>query len=136
MIQTNQFQFGLLSQKKKQFKPVWLSFLLIWLYFFDLARFFSNLSRVFSGLGSVLFFRFQTYKTETELVGFFKILIDFFSRFGFFSYFFSGFLDLIGFSNFLLTSSRGGGGFFKIYIFIFNFNLLKLLKKINLTFSK
>jgi hypothetical protein len=101
-----------------------------------LARFFSGLSRVFSGLGSILFFRFQAYKTETEPVGFLKILIGFFSLFDFFSYFFSGFLGLIGFSDFLLTSSRGGGGFFKIYIFIFNINLLKLLKKINLTFSK
>jgi len=42
----------------------------------------------FFNLGSVWFFRFQAYKTETELVGFFKILIGFFSRFGFFSYFF------------------------------------------------
>jgi hypothetical protein len=94
-----------------------------------LTRFFSDLSRVFSSLDSVLFFRFQAYKTETEPVSFLKILICFFSRFGFFSYFFSGFLGLIGFSDFLLTSSRGGGWFFKIYIFIFNINLLKLLKK-------
>jgi len=51
----------------------------------------------------VWFFRFQAYKTETEPVGFFKILIDligFFSWFGFFGYCFSGF---IGFSVFLLT---------------------------------
>ena len=34
------------------------------------------------------FFRFQAYKTETKPVGFFKILIDFFSRFDFFGYFF------------------------------------------------
>ena len=54
--------------------------------FFGLARFFSGLARLFSG-----FFRFQAYKTETEPVGFFKILIGligFFLRFGFFSYFF------------------------------------------------
>jgi hypothetical protein len=50
-------------------------------------------------LGSILFFQFQAYKTETEPVGFFKILIGFFSRFGFFGYFFSCFL---GFSVFLL----------------------------------
>jgi hypothetical protein len=49
------------------------------------------------------FFRFQAYKTETELVGFFKILIDligFFSRFFFFNYFFSSFFSLIAFSVF------------------------------------
>jgi hypothetical protein len=34
----------------------------------DLARFVS----VFSGLGSVWFFRFQAYKTETEPVSFSK----------------------------------------------------------------
>jgi hypothetical protein len=42
-------------------------------------------------LGSVQFFWFQAYKTETKPIDFFKILIgliDFFSRFGFFSYFF------------------------------------------------
>jgi len=51
-----------------------------------LARFFFQF-----GFGSSRFFRFQTYKTETEPVGFFKILIGligFFSRFGFFGYFF------------------------------------------------
>ena len=42
----------------------------------------------FSGLGSVWFFQFQAYKIKTELVGFFKIFIGFFLRFGFFSYFF------------------------------------------------
>jgi len=46
----------------------------------SLARFFP----VFSVW--VRFFRFQAYKTEP--VGFFKILIRFFSQFGFFSYFF------------------------------------------------
>jgi len=42
---------------------------------------FSGLARFFSGLGLVRFFRFQTYKTKTEPVGFVKILIgliDFF----------------------------------------------------------
>ena len=41
--------------------------------------------------GSVRFFRFQAYQIETKPVGFLKILIgliDFFSRFGFFGYFF------------------------------------------------
>jgi hypothetical protein len=64
------------------------------------ARFF-RFGSVFSGFlfgfGSVRFFRFQTYKTETKLVSFFKILIcliGFFSRFGFFH---SGFLNLISF---------------------------------------
>jgi len=55
---------------------------------------------VFFGLGSVWF---QAYKTETKPVGFFKILIGFVSRFGFLSYFFSGFLGLISFSVFVLT---------------------------------
>jgi hypothetical protein len=58
--------------------------------FFGLTRFF-GLARFFSGLGLVRFFWFQTYKTETEPVGFLKILIgliDFFSQFDFFSYFF------------------------------------------------
>jgi hypothetical protein len=55
----------------------------------------------FFSLGSVWFFWFQAYKTETEPVGFFKILIGFFSRFGFFGYFFY-LLGLINFSVFLL----------------------------------
>jgi hypothetical protein len=38
------------------------------------------------GFGSV--FSIPGLKTETEPVGFFKILIGFFSRFGFFGYFF------------------------------------------------
>jgi len=67
---------------------VWLGFSLIWLGFF---RFDS------------VFFWFQTYKTEIEPVGFFKILISLivcFSRFSFFNYIFS---DLIGFLVFLFT---------------------------------
>jgi hypothetical protein len=47
-----------------------------------LARFFF---RFFVGFGSVRFF---CYKTETEPAGFFKKLIGFFFRFGFFSFFF------------------------------------------------
>jgi hypothetical protein len=67
--------------EKNRFKLIWLDF---------------------SGLGSIRFFWFYAYKTETEPVGFFKILInliEFFLRFGFFSYFFS---CLIGFSVVLL----------------------------------
>jgi len=47
---------------------VWLEFFRIWLGFFP----------VFFGLGSFWFFWFQAYKTKTEPVGFFKILIGFF----------------------------------------------------------
>jgi len=49
---------------------------------------FFRFGSVFFGFGSVRFSRFQSYKTKTELVGFFKILIGFFSRFGFLDYFF------------------------------------------------
>jgi hypothetical protein len=59
---------------KNRFKPVWLGF-------FGLARIFSDLAwffPVFFGLGSFWFFWFQAYKTKTEPVGFFKILIGFF----------------------------------------------------------
>jgi len=66
-VQTGRFRFGFLGQK-----PVHTS----------LARFFW-FGSFFSG-----FFRFYAYKTETKPVGFCKILIDFFLRFGFFSYFF------------------------------------------------
>jgi hypothetical protein len=52
------------------------------------------LGSVFFGLGTVWFFRFQAYKTETEPVG--KILIGFF----FTVRFFSDFLGLIGFRFF------------------------------------
>ena len=70
--------------EKNRFKSVWLEF----------GSVFSCLAR---------FFRFQAYKTETKPVGFFKTLIGFFSRFDFFSYFFSGFLNLISVLVFLLT---------------------------------
>jgi hypothetical protein len=61
--------------------------------FFCLAQFFQF------GFGSVWFFRFQAYKTKTEPVGFFKILISLIGFFygSVFFYFFSDFLDLIGF---------------------------------------
>jgi len=80
-VQTDRFRFslvrfGLVFLDKNRFKPVWLGFFPVWLGFF---RFW---------FGSVRFSRFQSYKTKTEPVGFFKILIGFFSRFGFFDYFF------------------------------------------------
>jgi len=67
-------------------------------------RFFiSKLNR----FGSVRVVRFKHYKTRnrTEPDIFLNILIGFCFRFGFFSYFFFGFLGLIGFSVFLLTLS-------------------------------
>ena len=93
LVQIDWFRLGFLGQNR--FKSVWLGFS-------GLTRFVSCLARFFSGFFSiwVRFFRFQAYKTKTEPVGFFKILIGFFSRFGFFCYFFSDFLDLIGFSIF------------------------------------
>jgi hypothetical protein len=48
---------------------------------------FSGLARFFSGVGSIRYFRFQAYKTETKPAGFFKILIDFFLLFSFFGFF-------------------------------------------------
>jgi hypothetical protein len=72
-----------------------------------LTRFFSGLAQfffpVFFGLGSVQFFRFQTYKIETKLVSFFKILIGFIHD-SVFPVFFSSFLGLIGFSVFFSHS--------------------------------
>jgi hypothetical protein len=59
--------------------------------FFRPGSVFFRLGSAFLWVFSVRFFRFQAYKTETEPVGFFKILIGligFFLRFGFFSYFF------------------------------------------------
>jgi hypothetical protein len=94
-------RFGFLD--KNRFKLVWLGFSVL----IDLAWFFSiwlgffGFGSVFFGLGSVWFFRFQAYRNWTGR--FFKILIGLiccFSRFGFFSYFFSGFLGLIGFQFF------------------------------------
>jgi hypothetical protein len=81
-------RFGFLEQKQVQtgltlFFLVWLGF---FLFGFGSAR-----------LDSV--FLFQAYKIEP--VGFFKILIGFFSRFDFFNFFFLG---LIGFLIFLFTT--------------------------------
>jgi hypothetical protein len=64
-VQIDRFRFGFLGQKPVQTGLSW--FFLVLLDFFSLTRFFS----LFFGLGSVQFFRFQTYKTETEPVGFF-----------------------------------------------------------------
>jgi hypothetical protein len=71
--------------RQKPVQPVWLGF-------FRQKPVQTGLARFFSDLGSVWFFRFQAYKTETELVDFFKILIDFF-----YGSIFSSFLGLIGF---------------------------------------
>jgi hypothetical protein len=84
-VQTNRFQFGFLGQNR--FRPVWL---------------------IFFPIFSVRFrFGFSSFRliNRIEPVGFFKILIGFFLRFGFFYYFFSSFLNLIGFSVFLLTTN-------------------------------
>jgi len=70
------------------------------------ARFFSSFFLV--RFGSVFSVPGLKNRNRTEPVGFFKILaglIGFFLRFGFFGYFFSGFLGLIGFSVFLNTPS-------------------------------
>jgi hypothetical protein len=80
LVQTDRFRFSYFEEKTGSNR-----------FFSSLARFF-RFDSVFSGffgLGSVRFFWLQAYKTES--VGFFKILI------GFFSYFFSSFLGLIGF---------------------------------------
>jgi len=80
-------------------------FFSVWLGFSGLAWLGSVFFQFFVGFGSVRFFRFFAYKTETKPAVFFKNLIGligFFFRFGFFIYFFSGFLGLIGFPIFLL----------------------------------
>jgi hypothetical protein len=60
-------RFGFLGQKPVQtglarFSRFWLGFFRFWLRFFCLARFFSG----FFCFGSVRFFQFFAYKTETE----------------------------------------------------------------------
>jgi len=99
-VQTDRFWFRFLEQKPVQTGLTWFfRFDSFWLVFFRFGS-------VFFRFGFCSVFSFKAYKTETEPVGFFKILIGsigFFSRFGFFGYFFSGFLGLIGFSVFLLT---------------------------------
>ena len=67
-----------------------------------------------TGFGSVRFFREKTgsnrfFSIFPVLAWFFPVLDRFFSvsvRFGFFGYFFSGFLSLISFSVFLLTPNQ------------------------------
>jgi hypothetical protein len=71
-----------------------------------LAGFF-RFGSVFFRFGSVFPVPGLKNRNLTEPVGFFKILIGFFLRFGFFGYFFSGFLGLIGFSVFLNTPNYG-----------------------------
>jgi hypothetical protein len=71
-VQTDQFRFGFLGQKPVQTDQFRFGFLGQKPVQPGLARFFL----VFSV--SVWFFRFRTYKTETEQVSFFKILIGFF----------------------------------------------------------
>jgi hypothetical protein len=104
--QTDRFRFSSVRffKGKNRFKPVWLGFSGFGSVFSILARFFRFgsvfpiLLGFFSGFlsvsvrfGSVRFFRFFVYKTETEPAGFFKKLIGligFFFRFGFFGFFF------------------------------------------------
>jgi hypothetical protein len=88
MIIFGSVRFGFFGQK-----PVQTDLTRFWLGFF---QFFP----VWVRFGSV--FWFQSYKTETEPVGFFKILISFFFTVRFFQ-FFSVFLGLIGFFVFLPT---------------------------------
>jgi hypothetical protein len=95
-VQTDRFWFGFLGQKSVQtgLARFWLGFFRFWLGFFP----------VFFWFRFGLVFWFFAYKTEPA--GFFKILIgliNFFLRFGFFGYFFSGFFGLISFFVFLLT---------------------------------
>jgi hypothetical protein len=71
LVQTNRFQFGSDFRTKTS------------------SNRFDSVFSGFFGLGSVWFFRFYAYKTETEPADFFKILIFFFLRFSFFSYFFN-----------------------------------------------
>jgi len=104
-------RFGFLGKKPVQiglawFFRFWLGFLGFGSVFVGLARFFSGFFFVSVRFGTVRFFWFFAYKTETEPAGFFKILIgliDFFFQFSFFSFFFSDFLNLINFSVFFLT---------------------------------
>jgi len=96
---SNQIEFFL--KKPKPVQTGLARFFPVWLGFFGLARFFqfgSVLFRfgsvffpVFFGSGSVRFgFLVPSLKNQnqTKPVGFFKILIGFFSWFGFFDYFF------------------------------------------------
>jgi hypothetical protein len=73
--QTDRFRFGSVRFFRAKtglarFSRFWLGFFRFWLGFFGLARFwlgFFGFARFFFGFGSVRFFRFFGYKTETEL---------------------------------------------------------------------
>ena len=103
MVQTGLARFFLFLA---QFGLVlaWFFLVLTWFFLFGLVFFqFCSVFFVWARFGFFLFF---AYKTEP--VGFFKILISligFFLQFGFFGYFFPGFL---GFFIFLLTSMLYG----------------------------
>ena len=95
--QTDRFRFGSVFLGQKPVQTDLARFFRFWLGFlgfgsvFSVWRGFSGLARFFVGFGSVRFFWFFGYKTETEPAGFFKNLIGligFFFRFGFFGYFF------------------------------------------------
>jgi hypothetical protein len=84
----------------------WLSFF-GWLGFGLVFSVSLGFGSVFSGLARFgLVFQFQTYKTETEPVGFFKILIGFFHGSVFSVIFFSSFLNLINFSVFFSSLKK------------------------------
>ena len=96
-------RFGFLGQKLVQTGLA--RFFRFWLGFFRFGSFFWFGSVFPVWLGFFFWFfvgfcsvRFFVYKTEPA--GFFKNLIGFFFRFGFFDYFFSGFLSLIDFPVF------------------------------------
>jgi len=83
---TGSNRFGSVFSVLTRFFPVLARFFSVWLGFFGLARFwlgFFVLARFFRfgsvffpvSFGSVRFFRFFVYKTETEPAGFFKKLI-------------------------------------------------------------
>ena len=103
-VQTDRFRFGPVRFfRTKTGSNRFDSIFRFWLGFF---RYGSVLAQFFFSLGLIRFFRFQAYKTETEPVHFFKILIGLISFFHgsvFFGYFFYGFLGLIGFQVLFLT---------------------------------
>ena len=103
-VQTDRFWFRFLGQKPVQTGLTWFfRFDSFWLVFFRFGSVFFRF-----GFGSV--FSFKAYKSETEPVGFFKILIGligFFSRFDFFSYFFFSFFNFLSFSVFFSPLIKG-----------------------------
>jgi hypothetical protein len=88
--QTDRFRSGSVFLEQNRFKPVWLGFFWFWLGFFWF----------FVGFGSVQFFAYKA-ETEPNRTGrFFQKFNRFFSVRFFRLFFFSGFLDLIGFPVF------------------------------------